>query len=72
MTYGWPSLKTPEVTDVVNPCATVANPVVGSAKKFAGNGPIIRSCAFVTDTADVRDHETRRVTLEDADDARVG
>jgi hypothetical protein len=40
----------PLVTDVVNECVTVPSPVVGSAKKFAGSGPIIRSCAFVTDT----------------------
>jgi hypothetical protein len=40
----------PDVTVVVKLCVTVASPVVGSAKKFAGNGPIIRSCAFVTDT----------------------
>jgi hypothetical protein len=40
----------PDVTEVVNECVTVPSPVVGSAKKFAGSGPIIRSCAFVTDT----------------------
>lgn len=41
--HGAERVNTPTVTVVVKLCATVATPVVGSAKNWAGNGPIIRS-----------------------------
>src|SRR5215471_12571801 len=48
--HGWLTAKNPAVTEVVKLWVIVPEPVVGSAKNWPGSGPIIRSCAFVTET----------------------